>query len=283
MVVKILNTLFTIGNFLALTPSSLENRTPTFRQKFYLLIAFLFYGVGAMYCTYQRRTLYNSLSAIALILRLLTDFTLYGHNCYGVVMLMFFKRNQWFALADKLRQVDAADSDRHYYFVFVLAHLTYAVCLIVLTYTWIEMLRLQFLRMFLVEYFQMYSLFFYLVLGHTILIAILKRYRRQKLLIQRSKKRIHKQVLKKIKCNLLLLKETVNVFNDIFGWQILLSIMYIVLRSLLFFEMSLNNGNSNLNNKSVALTSYFIANISMLLLFWVTRRKLIAIFTNELF
>jgi hypothetical protein len=184
MVVKILNTLFTIGNFLALTPSSLENRTPTFRQKFYLLIAFLFYGVGAMYCTYQRRTLYNSLSAIALILRLLTDFTLYGHNCYGVVMLMFFKRNQWFALADKLRQVDAADSDRHYYFVFVLSHLTYAVCLIVLTYTWIEMLRLQFLRMFLVEYFQMYSLFFYLVLGHTMLIAILKRYRRQKLLIQ---------------------------------------------------------------------------------------------------
>jgi hypothetical protein len=266
MVVKILNTLFSIGNFLALTPSSLENRHPTFRQKLYLLFAFLFYTVGAMYCLYQRKFLYTFLPIISKILRLLTDFTLSAHNCYGVV-LMIFKRNQWFALTDKLRQVDAADSERHYYWVFVLAHLAYAGCLTILSYSWIESFKSKFLRMFVVEYFQMYSLFFYVVLEHTVLKALLKRYRRQKQLMLRNKKQIHKQILKKIKFNLLLLKETVNVFNDIFGWQILFSIMYVVLRSLLVFALSLNNGNPKIDSNTISIN--FIANTSTMLIFWV--------------
>jgi hypothetical protein len=283
MVVKILNTFFTLGNFLALTPSSVENRNPTVRQNFNLFLAFLFYAIGAMYCLYQRTILYTSLPAISLILRLLIDFTLYAHNCYSVVVMMFLKRDRWFALTDKLRQVDAADNDKHYHFVFILMHSTYAACLAVLSYNWIESFGLQLLRFYLVEYFQMYSLFFYLVLEHTLLIAVLKRYRRQKLLIQRSKKRIHKLILKKIKCNLLLLKETVNVFNDIFGWQILFSIMYIVVRSLMFIMISLNNIRVNFDNKTISFTSNVIANITQLVLFWVITLTLTVTFVNELF
>lgn len=123
MVVKILNSLFIISNFLALTPSFLENWYATIRQKFYLLIQFLFYTAAALYCLYQQRILYSLLSATSLILRLLTDFTLYA--------------NPWFAHTDKLIQVDATYNDRYYYFVFILTHLVYATTLIVLTYTWI--------------------------------------------------------------------------------------------------------------------------------------------------
>jgi hypothetical protein len=75
-------------------------------------------------------------------------------------------------------------------------------------------------------------------------------------------------ILLKVKRNLLVLKETVDHFNDIFGWAILLNIFFASLRGLIYLDDTIKGVD---NIKNVSRNYWQIASqIFFVLIFWVS-------------
>ncbi|KAH0812072.1 hypothetical protein GEV33_010719 [Tenebrio molitor] len=95
-------------------------------------------------------------------------------------------------------------------------------------YIWIKIIGgARLFKMHTLEFLQAYSQSFYNVLAFVILPMILSRYKYQYFLLNQhfapTRKQLSKVVLLKIKRNLLVLREVVDLFCNIFGWTILLS------------------------------------------------------------
>ncbi|RZC35689.1 hypothetical protein BDFB_014551, partial [Asbolus verrucosus] len=76
--------------------------------------------------------------------------------------------------------------------------------------------------------------------------------------------------LRKIKRNIFFLKDSVDVFNDIFGWIFLFNIIFGVSRSLIHLDLivqRLNGFRNGTNNFKSTLS--FLANISVVFIFWM--------------
>jgi hypothetical protein len=111
----------------------------------------------------------------------------------------------------------------------------------------------------------MYALFFNTLLCRIVLKMILTRYRHQSTLMSHlvGKKNPQLHILIKVKNNLVKLRQTVDSFNDLFGWTILLNVMFVALRSLIYFDLVLR-----LNKDEYALQ--IISHAGVMMFNWVS-------------
>jgi hypothetical protein len=73
-------------------------------------------------------------------------------------------------------------------------------------------------------------------------------------------------ILIKVKNNLVKLRQTVDSFNDLFGWTILLNVMFVALRSLIYFDVVLR-----LNKELYRLQ--IISHAGVMLFNWVRQKN----------
>jgi hypothetical protein len=114
------------------------------------------------------------------------------------------------------------------HFIFFVSNAADAVMIVFVFYIWIKIIGgARLFKMHTLEFLQAYSQSFYNVLALVILPMILSRYKYQYFLLNQhfapTRKQLSKVVLLKIKRNLLVLREVVDLFCNIFGWTILLS------------------------------------------------------------
>jgi gustatory receptor len=139
-------------------------------------------------------------------------------------------------------------------------------------YVWIDVIGVKFIKGYCVESLQVYSQFFNTVFACVILKMIQSRYKYQKFLLNPhltlARKQLSNLILLKVKRNLLVLKETVDHFNDIFGWAILLNIFFASLRGLIYLDDTIKGVD---NIKNVSRNYWQIASqIFFVLIFWVS-------------
>jgi hypothetical protein len=152
-----------------------------------------------------------------------------------------------------------------------------AIYLAVSVYTvsvWTRALGVRFVNTYIFELLPVYSQFFITVSICVILKMIQSRYKYQKVLLIRhftqARKQLSYLILLKIKRSLLVLKDAVDLFNDIFGWNILLSIFFGALRSLIYIETTIRR-EDNVRGHDVA-ENYWqaAARVSYAFFYWVS-------------
>jgi hypothetical protein len=262
---EIITKIFAIGKYLALTPAGTTNVSPTLFQKLYVVFVFSVYIAGIVINFYSRNSLYLNLPTMQLVLRVLLTADLLAHSYYSIIVVGLFKRHKWIVLIKNLKSVENKNSTiRWYYLLFVWSHILLLLVTTFIFYAWIKRLGLEFFKIYLGEYLQMYALFFNTLLCRIVLKMILTRYRHQSTLMSHlvGKKNPQLHILIKVKNNLVKLRQTVDSFNDLFGWTILLNVMFVALRSLIYFDLVLR-----LNKDEYALQ--IISHAGVMLFNWV--------------
>jgi hypothetical protein len=274
MDMKIVALSFKIGKWLSLTPSSFENRVPTTFQKLYLFVTITFYTVGVMYSLSERTYLYQTLPKVQACLRLIMDIVLYTHNAHSLITVMVFRRRRWFSLVKNLTMTcTKIQKRRHHLFIFVLTQVLFCASCVLVASAWMGIVGIGFLKLFFVENFQVYSLFFCVTFACIILTLLLERYRHQYyLLIERSPRpRKHSIQLDQVRRNLFHLKEAVVTFNAIFGWTILLTVFFAGARSLMYLDVMIKNTYHKYESHNNIWNSlHFVSNMFMAFMFWVS-------------
>jgi hypothetical protein len=243
MDLKKLQLCFKTGGLLALTPPSITSSKPTIFQRCYIVLVFVLYTAAVIWSKILKKKLYAKYNLIQLLLHLIIDLNLYIHTCYSLVLLLTTKRRQWFKLVKNLSRIDHFATENTNNLLFALALVLFWVASILTSAVWLYFFGWSFFKKFIVEYFQVYSEFFYMVLACTILNMMLERYKVQSFLLREQIKCGRKktlkdifELLKQIKFNVFMLKQAVDAFNEIFGWVILLNIFYGCTKSLIFLN-----------------------------------------------
>jgi hypothetical protein len=232
---------FKTGGLLALTPPSITSFKPTILQRCYIILVFFLYTAAALWSKIQKKKLYARYNYIQFFLHLMVDSNLYINNWYPLVLLLTTKRRQWFKLVKGLRRIDGFATNNTNNLTFVIALVIFWMASVLTSAVWLYFLGWNFYRIYIVEYLQVYSAFFYMALACTVLNMMLERYKFQSSLLREQikcgRKKTSKDVVelfKQIKFNVFMLKQAVDAFNEIFGWIILLNIFYGCTRSLVF-------------------------------------------------
>ncbi|RZC42337.1 7tm 7 domain containing protein [Asbolus verrucosus] len=249
MDLSILETIVRMGRMLALTPASVQNQVPNSSEKFYPVFMFLFYSVGVIVSKYYLRLFYAYLTPIQLTLTILIVLGFYIQNSYIFLIIALKKRQLWLKFVENLRMVAPKPTgSRQNYFIFIVPHVLYCVNNTLGTYMCIHILGWRVIKLYLLEYFDYYSHFFYTVYTCVILNLILSRYQHQAAIlskITRRKLRFSKEVatiFENVKRDVCVLKATVDIFNDIFGPVVLLNILVSALRNLANMEVITKGG-----------------------------------------
>ncbi|RZB40778.1 gustatory receptor 28b [Asbolus verrucosus] len=266
--------IFKIGNILALTPASVGDRKSSLSRKIYGILVFVLYTVGVIASFLYRRSHYSKLTLIQLVLRILLDVDLYAFTYHTVIVLASMKGQQWFKLFKGLKSVDyQLFGTRSYYLILIMAHVALWSVSILAFYVWINFFGISFLGLYLVEFLQMYSLFFYSLVTCIVLRMLLSRYKYQNFLLREqivlTGKLFSKRTLKKVVGNTFILKQTVDAFNDIFGWIILFDIFFGALRSLIYLDVAIKGDGHFSGNSPFGNFLHWLSHISVISLYWV--------------
>ncbi|EFA05767.1 gustatory receptor 42 [Tribolium castaneum] len=265
MDLNIIEIFFKIGRNLALTPTTTHNFKVTLSQRIYKVLVFIFFTVGATAGFQYRLFAYITYPLIEAFLWIFTDVTRYVHNLYIFLSVMIFKRKFWFVLFTNLRKPNIAighSEDKSLYFKFIVTYFCYIFiysCIFFVLYNTIDLY--EFVRLYFVEFVQIFTQFFYLSFAPIILKMILLRY-------QHFKNTLHLQKnWHQIKINQLQLKQTVDTFCEIFGGTILLNIIYNSSKSLIYVNKMIKEVHTpSYNSPILVLTK--VTHVGILGLFW---------------
>ncbi|KAH0815855.1 hypothetical protein GEV33_006936 [Tenebrio molitor] len=252
-----IKTIFSFGSLLALTPPKIENVTTSMPRKLYIM---------------AMKSHYSRLALIPSVLRILLEVDLLTYGFYTVIVVGLMKRKQWSLLIRNLERVECEVNNKiSLYWIFFVSNAIYFAMNVYTFYVWIDVIGVKFIKGYCVESLQVYSQFFNTVLACVILKMIQSRYKYQKFLLNRhltlARKQLSNLILLKVKRNLLVLKETVDHFNDIFGWAILLNIFFASLRGLIYLDDTIKGVD---NIKNVSRNYWQIASqIFLVLIFWI--------------
>ncbi|EFA05768.1 gustatory receptor 43 [Tribolium castaneum] len=240
------------------------------QNKFYKLFAigfFLLYNVGIIVKFHARQnSSYWTLSSMQFVLRLLLNCDLYFHNFYVFIIVGITKRNQLTRLVTNIKKIKLGGLSQ-YHCVFFGWYITMVAVLSLNFYIWWTCFKFDFIRFYLIEYFEMYTQFFFILSACIILRMLLFRYKYQKQLILEESvmKQITSLNMHDIEINLVILKRTDSTFNEIFGWTILYNIFFAAIKTLIYLDIAVKNYSTLVTHS----TSQFVSQITLLLLFWI--------------
>jgi hypothetical protein len=245
MDLEVIDTIFTFGNFAALTPSSTNNSNPHSLQKLYEICVYLLYVVGFSASIYANFPMYQQITSMEFVLSILYDLNQFCYVFYILIVMMRLRRSRWFRLIKSLAAVKSAKINIPLKLIFVASQLVYYCLTAFGFYANIEQASITVAVFYLGEFYQHYVQFFYLMFASILLILLLARYERlSETLAQLNQARssqLHSkqvvEVLKKIKNNVFMLKKGVGFFNDIFGWSILFTIFSCGSRTLVYIDV----------------------------------------------
>jgi hypothetical protein len=146
---------FKTGGLLALTPPTITSFKPTIPQRCYIVLVFCFYTVAVLWGNIQKTKFSTKYNYIQILLNLMVDLNLYVHTCYSLVLLLTTKRRQWFKLVNNLSRIDRFATDNTSNLAFVIALVIFLVATI-LNASWLYNFGWNFLRIYIVEYFQVF-------------------------------------------------------------------------------------------------------------------------------
>jgi hypothetical protein len=270
----IIGMFFHIGKNFAVTPSALDNKEPSVWQRTYNFLVFCFFTVGSCASLYYKVPEYLEFNPIQLVLWVLTDVVRYTHNVYTLVVVMTLQREKWFKLVSLLKETAVGKSSpKSYYLTFILAQTSFLILITSMLYVCYVCYDLYtFLQFYFVEFLQFYSQFFFATFCCVVAKMVRARYRHQKMLLSRvlnssASPNAAKTVQKKI----LLLKETVNCFNDIFGGTILLNILFSSLKSIIYLDRIVKSQDVSADHTSGFFVLLHFTQIGVIVIMWVSK------------
>jgi hypothetical protein len=273
---KIIEVIFRFGHILWITPQSIKiNRKFTFIQKFCGLLIYVLLTSITYFYFFGIKLVSTNPSITLRILITLILITFAMHDFYILIIVKFHKQFQWFQLMKYLQNTQCHKNKfRRYYLQLVITHAIEVVLTLVAACIYLIFLDVVDVIGVLVICTEMHLQFFYLVLRCIILEMLLSRYQYQKLMLTKVKQekvliQYFLKVLVKTQNNLFILKEAVDVFNDIFGWTTLMSIFTTSLRTLVLLDGFIrNDGLFQLSNNTGTMIIIFYQ-IIILLKTWV--------------
>jgi hypothetical protein len=267
---KIFGVIFPVGNLLSLTPKSVKsNRKLTKCQKIIGLLMFIFLELWFYFYLFGILTK-SEVSTVQKILLALLTTTYVMHNFYILIIVQFRKRNQWFRLIKYLERIPCHKSKfRLYCFQYVMSQL---IVFAVLIFRSINNQN-SIIVVFSIG-IEIYLQIFYVVLSCIVLEMLLSRYHHQnQVLLNMRAQRVQLQhivkVVKETKQSLFVLKSSVEIFDDIFGWTTLLNIFNVSIRTLIYVDSFIKKQGPLLisNDAGTIIGTTFQAIV--LLLMWV--------------
>ncbi|RZC05039.1 hypothetical protein BDFB_014094 [Asbolus verrucosus] len=240
-----LRLVFRVGKIFAITPPSLEIKNQTTNQKYYSCFMIVFYTVGVLVSSYYRKPYYIQHIHIKLAIQIILDSSLYAFNIY-TVLIALNKRSQWFILIKnfKITQEESENiNEKSHLLKFAFSNFIFLGILLHMTYKFASLIGVDFFKMYTIQYVQIYAQFLHNFLIYTVLNMLRVRYRavtlalsKEVCLVTKLERRSVASFLNKIKYNVCILKENVDIFNNIFGWPNLLIILSGSLQILLSFD-----------------------------------------------
>jgi gustatory receptor len=248
MDLEIIKTVFTVGKFAALSPSSTKNHNPRWSQKLYEIFVFVVYVVSLIITIYVNKQGYQFFTSIQLVLAVLSDLNQFCHVFYVLIVMMRFRRGLWFRLIETLGTVKSTSQKYPFKLIFAVLQVVYFLLFIYGIYVGAQYTSLSFVSYIILQWYQHYIQFFYLVVTAAVLILILSKYESLSETLSQIMKTTSQlrsrqliRILKKIKNSIFTIKEVVEIFNDIFGWMILFNIFCCVFKSLNFIDITIKN------------------------------------------
>ncbi|XP_044265272.1 uncharacterized protein LOC123011744 [Tribolium madens] len=256
MSLKLVNLVFKFGSLLALTPAKIEKHGLGFPSKIYALLWIILFTAGVSISCIYRKPFYEEMTLVELILQVVTDVVLLILNI-SIITITATKKRQWqkFIKILKTLKINQENERKFWFLSFLLAITMYILSKIYETYIWSSVLGVLHYKMYAVEYFQFYAQFIVYYLIYVFLKLILNGVenlsKNIKLLKVRSN-RLNSFTLKSIKREFCALSECINIFNNIFGWLILLLILFCFLQQLAYLH-SLTATNIAENTVSIVI------------------------------
>ncbi|KAH0820344.1 hypothetical protein GEV33_002447 [Tenebrio molitor] len=260
---NILSVSFAIGKLLAVTPHSLDVKQNRRCQKIYSLFmcTAITVGLSVTYC--YRIPFYKKFDLIKLTIHVLLDICLYAFNFYTTIVVTFCREQQWQVLVSNLQTIECTTPKHFFIKWFAVANVLYWALMLGTIWTWIVNFGVEYYKQYVMDAVQLYSKFIYIYLICAILNMFLKRYREIRRLIKNifSENDNH-LVFIKVKYNILGLRQSVEAFNQIFGWPILFVILYSCLRILIYMDLLIDSQ----KNLGIGIT---IVNVGILVVLFV--------------
>jgi hypothetical protein len=276
MNLAIIETIFAFGKFAALTPSSTKNQKPHWLQKLYEICLYVVYAVGFVtYVMYVNQSELFKLTSMQLVLAILSDMNLFFYISYILVVMLRLRRGRWFKLVETLSGVRSSPPRISFGVILATSQIVYCCLISMGLYAGIRTVGLSHIASSLVQCYQFYAVIFYSVFTSIVLMLLLLRYEHlnesivkiTKVATQHQYKQVA-EVLKEARRCVFLLKDSVEIFNDIFGWIILCSIFCVVTNTLVYVDVIIKQS-SFFSFSSTFDVMLFFCELSFLLVFWV--------------
>ncbi|XP_044264981.1 uncharacterized protein LOC123011554 [Tribolium madens] len=258
MSLKLVNLVFKFGSLLALTPAKIEKNGLVFPSKTYALLWIILFTAGVSISAFYRKASYKKFTPVILTIQVATDTVLFILNI-STIIITATKRHQWnrFINILKFLKNNNEKGDLFWFLPFLLTNVVFVVIFTYYTTIYAQRMGVDFFKYYAVEYFQFYAQFIVYYLIYEFLNLILNAFNDLsktmcKLLKMRSN-RLHKLSFKKLKSDFCALAECVEIFNNTFGWLLLLSMGFTTLQVLTYMQYLISG-----NPKSIAIIMYQI-------------------------
>jgi hypothetical protein len=272
---KIIDVLFRLGNLLLITPKSVRtNRKLTKCEKINGLMMFIFSQLCVHIYLFGILTK-SPLSTVQKILMALLTTTFLIHNFYILIVVQFSKRTKWCRLIKYLESIPCQKCKfRLYCFQYAVPQLI-VVAAVILRILYDRNSAIAVLIMGIEISLQI----FYVVLGCIVLEMLLSRYHYQnQVLLKVWSQRMQLQQILKVsreaKHSLFVLKSSVDIFNDIFGWTTLLNIFNASIRTLIYVDGFIKKRGPFLVSSDAGNTIATLIQVIFLFIMWVRIRML---------
>jgi hypothetical protein len=244
MDLKAIDLVFHFGNIFSLTPPSAKlKRNLSCHQRMYSFCLFAILTTYIFYNTIVRRTVYSRLSVTQLIMAILTTTAYCLHNSYIFITMKIYKHTKWIKLVECLGTTQCHKNKlKIYYIQFVMSQVV--VLTLIIAGNAVDSFFLDFNSVLanVMVCTETYLQLFDASLRCTILEMLLSRFKYQNyLLTQASLQKLeyhsYLNTMRRTKYNILILKNAVKIYNDIFGWTTLLNIFTTSIRTLLDIDI----------------------------------------------
>ncbi|RZC41410.1 7tm 7 domain containing protein, partial [Asbolus verrucosus] len=246
---KLLKVMFTVGKFLVITPSRIEMGEDAFPRKAHVFLMIGLVTAGLLASSIYRGPYYMEYIPMKMATQILLDASLYMLNIYSILTTIR-KKPQWCRLIKNLKKTqNISIGETQNYWWFALANAIFWVIQFYESFIFTKMMGVGFYAQYGVEYVQLYLQFFIYFLLQVFLKMFKSRYQsitktlsdELYLMVQLQRRPLVREghsltYLNKIKHNICVLKETVDTFNDIFGWPIVFIITFTSLQVLIYLQ-----------------------------------------------
>ena len=288
---RLLRLIMLFGEIFAITPR--RNKVKKIRTKIYSICVITALMVASTISVlYYRQPLYVNFSPIKLVLTISMVLIVNIFNCYTVLAPVYFKRRQYCFLIRMLEQNDNVTLDDlcekiPFYAGFVAPNVIYWGITVYVSYVWTDILGFEYYEQYFVEVIQLYFQFYYSYFLCMFVKVFVGKYKYVNFLL--SEQILYMQMrrpttlerfpisMRRIENLVCFLKEMNVAFNDVFGWPIILIILYSSILLLNYLDDIFKNSFGYSKNQYVGviisnISVVFLANVSDATVFSVLLR-----------